>query len=345
MIRLTSMARLAAATSAAVALLAGVGMADPSSRPPADALDLRLIGMNDLHGSLEPPAGSSGRVVLPDGTTVDAGGAAFMATHVRNLEAEVEDSVVVGQGDLIGASPLASALFHDEPTIEVLNSIGMDVNAAGNHEFDEGYAELLRIQRGGCHPVDGCQYHDYGRARFPILGANVTLKRNGLPALPPVWLSFHNGVPVGYIGMPLEGTPEIVSAEGIRDLNFGDEVEAANRYADLLDRFGVRTIVLLVHQGDSTTGGGPDECRILPGGERHCRAGQPEDRRRALRAQPPAVQLRGDRPGRATTAVRARAFVRPDPVGGGPEDQPADQGRHPVRDQGHQPHRDQDGAG
>lgn len=265
MIRLTTMARLAAAVTAAVALLAGVGMADPPSQPPANVLDLRLIGMNDLHGSLEPPAGSSGRVFLPDGTTVDAGGAAFLATHVKNLEAEVGASVVVGQGDLIGASPLASALFHDEPTIEVLNSIGMDANAAGNHEFDEGYAELQRIQRGGCHPVDGCQYHDYRGARFPILGANVTLKRNGLPALPPVWLSFHNGIPVGYIGMPLEGTPEIVAAEGIRDLNFGDEVEAANRYADLLDRFGVRTIVLLVHQGDSTTGGGPDECRILPG--------------------------------------------------------------------------------
>ena len=270
MIRLMSVARLGAATAAAGLLLAGVGIATPESqRGPSAPLDVRLIGMNDLHGNLEPPTGSSGRVTLPDGTTVDAGGAAFMATHVRSLEDAVGESVVVGQGDLIGASPLTSALFHDEPTVEVLNTIGMDVNAAGNHEFDEGYAELKRIQRGGCHPVDGCQFHDpYRGARFPILGANVTLKRNGLPALPPVWLSFHDGVPIGYIGMPLEGTPEIVSAEGIRDLQFGDEVEAADRYADLLHRFGVRTIVLLIHQGDPTTGGGPNECRILPGAGR-----------------------------------------------------------------------------
>jgi 5'-nucleotidase len=269
MIRLRSLAGLVAAMTVAVALLAGVGQADSRHRPPAGSLDLRLIGMNDLHGNLEPPSGSSGRVTLPDGTTVDAGGAAFLATHVRNLRAAVRDSVVVGQGDLIGGSPLASALFHDEPTIEALNSIGMGVNAAGNHEFDEGYAELLRIQRGGCHPVDGCQFHEpYRGARFPILGANVTLKRNGLPALPPVWLSFHQGVPVGYIGMPLEGTPEIVSAEGIRDLAFGDEVEAANRYANLLDRFGIKTIVLLVHQGDQVLGGGPDECRTVPGAGR-----------------------------------------------------------------------------
>jgi 5'-nucleotidase len=266
MIRLRSLGGMVAATAAAVALLAGVGQADSPQRASSNPIDVRLIGMNDLHGNLEPPAGSSGRVTLPDGTTVDAGGAAFLATHVRNLSAAVRESVVVGQGDLIGASPLTSALFHDEPTIETLNSIGMDVTAAGNHEFDEGYAELLRIQRGGCHPVDGCQFHDtYPGARFPILGANVTLRRNGFPALAPVWLSFHNGIPVGYIGMPLEGTPEIVSADGIRDIAFGDEVEAANRYANLLDRLGIKTIVLLVHQGDQVLGGGPDECRTVPG--------------------------------------------------------------------------------
>jgi len=198
---------------------------------------------------------------------VDAGGAAYMATHVNQLRQEVRNSVFVGQGDLIGASPLASALFHDEPTIEVLNKTGMLASAAGNHEFDEGYAEHVRAQRGGCHPVDGCQYHTpYTGSRFPFLAANVTFMRSGLPALPPFWVTSVQGIPVGFIGAPLEGTPEIVSAEGIKDLNFSDEVAAANRYADVLDRLGVKTIILLVHQGDSVIfGNPPNSCNIVPG--------------------------------------------------------------------------------
>jgi 5'-nucleotidase len=120
----------------------GSGHVSATAPAPAPAMagtvELRIIGINDLHGNLQPPTGSSGRVTLPGGGTVDAGGAAFMATHVRQLREQVANSVVVGQGDLIGASPLASALFHDEPTIEVLNAIGVHASAAGNHEFDEG---------------------------------------------------------------------------------------------------------------------------------------------------------------------------------------------------------------
>jgi 5'-nucleotidase len=201
-------------------------------------------------------------VVLPGGGTVDAGGVVYMATHLRQLREQVTNSVVVAQGDLIGASPLASALFHDEPTIEVLNEVGLSVSAAGNHEFDEGYDELLRVQRGGCHPV----HSSYEGSDFPYLAANVTFKNSGLPALLPVWLSFVRGIPVGYIGMPLKGTPEIVSAAGIKNLDFGDEVAAANRYANLLDSFGVKTIVMMMHQGDQViTGNPPDACGIIPG--------------------------------------------------------------------------------
>jgi len=101
---------------------------------------------------------SSGRVSNADGSTTDAGGAAFLATHVKTLESEVKNSILLSAGDNIGASPLVSALFHDEPTIEFLNDIGLDASAVGNHEFDEGYAELKRIQFGGCHPTDGCQF-------------------------------------------------------------------------------------------------------------------------------------------------------------------------------------------
>ena len=267
MIRSIRHGRLFAAVGLAVAAIVAMGSGQVSAAKPPGTVDLRIIGMNDLHGNLQPPAGSSGRVVLPGGGTVDAGGVAFMATHVKQLQQQVANSVVVAQGDLIGASPLASALFHDEPTIDILNDVGLSLSAAGNHEFDEGYNELLRIQRGGCHPVDGCQFHTtYEGADFPYLAANVTFKNSGLPAFLPVWLSFVQGIPVGYIGMPLEGTPEIVSAEGIKNLAFGDEVEAANRYADLLDSFGVKTIVMMMHQGDQViTGNPPDACGIIPG--------------------------------------------------------------------------------
>jgi 5'-nucleotidase len=256
-----------AITAAAATVISATGpaQADVQSLRGRGTVDVRLIGINDLHGNLEPPTGSSGRVVLADGTTVDAGGAAYNATHIKNLQKEVKNSVVVGQGDLIGASPLVSGLFHDEPTIEVLNKVGMDTTAAGNHEFDEGYQELQRIQRGGCHPKDGCQFRDtYSGAHFPILGANVTQARNGLPALPPFWVEFRDGMPIGFIGMPLKDVPILVDPNGIKQIQFGDEVKAANRYANFLDAIGVKSIVLLIHQGDQVTspGGGPNACNV-----------------------------------------------------------------------------------
>ena len=242
-----------AITAAAATVISATGpaQADVQSLRGRGTVDVRLIGINDLHGNIEPPTGSSGRVILPDGTTVDAGGAAFNATHIKNLQSEVKNSVIVGQGDLIGASPIVSALFHDEPTIEVLNKVGMDATAAGNHEFDEGYKELLRMQRGGCHPVDGCQFSEkYKGANFPILGANVTDAKHGLPALPPFWVEIRDGIPIGFIGMPLKDVPILVDPNGIKELKFGDEVKAANKYANLLDAIGIKSIVLLVHQGD-----------------------------------------------------------------------------------------------
>ena len=258
-----------AITAAAATVISATGpaQADAQSLRGRGTVDVRLIGINDLHGNIEPPSGSSGRVILPDGTTVDAGGAAYNATHIKNLQKEVKNSVVVGQGDLIGASPIVSALFHDEPTIEVLNKVGMDTTAAGNHEFDEGYKELLRMQRGGCHPTDGCQFRDtYPGAQFPILGANVTKAKTGLPALPPFWVEIRDGMPIGFIGMPLKDVPILVDPNGIKELQFGDEVKAANRYANFLDAIGVKSIVLLIHQGDQVTAptGGPNACNVAP---------------------------------------------------------------------------------
>jgi 5'-nucleotidase len=250
-------------------LLAGLGatQAAPAEAAPTGTISLRLIAFNDLHGNLQPPTGSSGRVTLDDGSTVNAGGAAYLATHVAQLRAAAPRSVVLSAGDNIGASPLASALFHDEPTIEVLNALGLTASAVGNHEFDEGYKELLRIQTGGCHPVDGCQFRPtYGGARFPYLGANVTTTK-GLPALLPFTVTFVDRIPVGVIGVTLEDLPTVVTADAVRGLRFGDEVKAIDQTSAVLDKLGVKAQVVLLHQGDDTSGAsGPDACAVAPGG-------------------------------------------------------------------------------
>lgn len=258
---LTKLTTLAAAAVAAMGLAAGTATAAPST-----TTDVRLITFNDFHGNLQPPAGSSGRVTLPGGTTVDAGGAAYLATHVKRLRGEVRNSVVLSAGDNVGASPLDSALFHDEPTMELLNQLGVSASVLGNHELDEGYRELLRMQFGGCHPTDGCQFRDsYRGASFPILGANMYFD-NGLPAAFPFTIKVSGGVPVGIIGVTLKDLPLVVTPEAVEGLEFGDEVQAINRSSRLLDLLGVKTQVVLLHQGDNTQGGGgPDECRTVPG--------------------------------------------------------------------------------
>ncbi|MEU9637677.1 bifunctional metallophosphatase/5'-nucleotidase [Streptomyces tendae] len=216
--------------------------------------DVQLLSFNDLHGNLEPPAGSSGRVteVQPDGTTktIDAGGVEYLATHLREARKGNRYSITAAGGDMVGASPLLSGLFHDEPTIEALNKLDLDVTSVGNHEFDEGAKELARLQNGGCHPTEGC-YADkeFKGADFPYLAANVLDEKTGKPFLKPYWVWKQRGVKVGFIGVTLEGTPDIVSAEGVKGLKFKDEVETINKYAKELQRQGVKSIVALIHEG------------------------------------------------------------------------------------------------
>ncbi|ANJ08252.1 bifunctional metallophosphatase/5'-nucleotidase [Streptomyces parvulus] len=216
--------------------------------------DVQLLSFNDLHGNLEPPAGSSGRVteVQPDGTTktIDAGGVEYLATHLREARKGNRYSVTAAGGDMVGASPLLSGLFHDEPAIEALNQLDLDVTSVGNHEFDEGAKELARLQKGGCHPTEGC-YTDkrFKGADFPYLAANVLDEKTRKPILKPYWVWKKNGVKVGFIGVTLEGTPNIVSAEGVKGLSFKDEVETINKYAKELQRQGVKSIVALIHEG------------------------------------------------------------------------------------------------
>ncbi|MFH9041574.1 bifunctional metallophosphatase/5'-nucleotidase [Streptomyces sp. NPDC017966] len=216
--------------------------------------DVQLLSFNDLHGNLEPPSGSSGRVteLQHDGTTktVDAGGVEYLATHLREAREGNRYSITAAGGDMVGASPLLSGLFHDEPTIEALNKLDLDVTSVGNHEFDEGAAELGRLQNGGCHPTEGC-YTDkeFKGADFPYLAANVLDEKTGKPVLKPYWVWKKQGVKVGFIGVTLEGTPDIVSAEGVKGLTFKDEVETIDKYAKELQRQGVKSIVALIHEG------------------------------------------------------------------------------------------------
>jgi 5'-nucleotidase len=240
-----------AALVIAVAVLAPTAVSAAKPAEPGPNVNVQLLAINDFHGNLQPPTGSSGRI----GAT-NAGGVEYLGTLIKNLEAtNPKGTLEVSAGDLIGASPLVSAAFHDEPTIEAMNALGLDVSAVGNHEFDEGVTELLRMQNGGCHPIDGCQDGDgFAGANFEYLAANVVYKSNGQPIFPAYTIKNINGAKIGFIGLTLKGTPLIVSQDGIQDVNFLDEAQTINAASVALRAQGARTIVVLLHEGGFQSG-------------------------------------------------------------------------------------------
>jgi 5'-nucleotidase len=218
---------------------------------------VQLLGLNDFHGALKPTNIAG----------VPHGGVEYLSTWVQSLEATNPDNtLVVSAGDLIGASPLLSALFHDEPSIEAMNALGLDYNAVGNHEFDEGATELLRMQSGGCHPVDGCLDGDpFAGADFEFLAANVMVDATGTPLFPAFSVRELGGVKVAMIGMTLEGTPSIVTPSGVAGLTFNDEADTVNALVPVLQGMGVETIVVLVHEGGVPLAGGINDCNGISG--------------------------------------------------------------------------------
>ncbi len=246
----------------ALALCAGLGA------QAAGPVHISLIAINDFHGNIQPPAGS---VLVPDaaspfGARVAAGGAAYLSALVQDLKSRNPgQSLVVGAGDLVGATPLASGLFHDEPTIEVLNQIGLDVSSVGNHEFDKGRTELLRLQHGGCYPrptdgsvgvvgVDTCMNAGtFAGARFQYLAANVLDTRSGNTLFPATALREVAGVKIGFIGLTLRATPAVVTPAGVEGLQFLSEVATVNRLAPQLKAQGAAAVVVLIHQGGQTS--------------------------------------------------------------------------------------------
>ncbi len=244
-----------------LAACAGSPPATPAPHAAAGPVHLQLIAFNDFHGNLEPP---SGTVRLPDGT-VPAGGGAWLAAHVARLRAEEPDAtLVVGAGDLIGASPLPSALTHDEPTIALMDVLGLDVSSVGNHEFDEGLDELLRLQRGGCRTDLPCKA-PFAGAHFTYLAANVT-DRSGKTILPGTLVKKVGGATVGLVGVVLHETPSLVTPSGVAGLMFGDEADAVNAAVPRLREAGADVIVVLIDQGGSQAPGSPPgECRGFKG--------------------------------------------------------------------------------
>jgi 5'-nucleotidase len=242
-----------------------------ASRAPMQPVTVGIIAINDFHGALEPPRQS---ILASDGKggflAVPAGGAAWLASAIDAVRAKYPNHLTVSAGDLIGGTPITSALFLDEPAIGVMNRIGLDFNAVGNHEFDLGVEELLRKQYGGCAQHTArkpCQVEQFKGASFPFLAGN-TLKEDGSTLFPATALkSFGSGkrkVTVGLIGLTLKGTGGLLNPEFSKGLTFTDEADTANRLAGRLKAQGADAIVLLIHQGGRTMGDpGPDSCNKL----------------------------------------------------------------------------------
>jgi 5'-nucleotidase len=221
---------------------------------------VRLIAFNDLHGHLE----STG-LTLPWPDPADkskvhrlhAGGAAHLAGLVQSLRAGARHHLTLSGGDMIGATPLVSALFFHESTIEVANRMGVDIGVLGNHEFDAGQDELLRIQNGGCapnkadSPFVSCALGRFEGAKFQMFAANVR-KADDVPLFPASVVREFGGIRVGFIGAVTKLTPNIVVPSGVAGLKFLEEAASINAEAQRLKAQGVEALVAVIHEGGET---------------------------------------------------------------------------------------------
>lgn len=249
----------------AAALLAACAGLSGGPVPTGEPVRLRLIAFNDLHGNLEstgltlpwPDPAQPGKAVR-----LAAGGAAHLSGTIQALRAGAPHSLVISSGDAIGATPLISALFLHESTVDVLNRIGVDMAIPGNHEFDAGKDELLRVMGGGCRPNKSdvltlsCPLGEVGAerhpgARFPHFAANVATAE-GKTLFPPSIVKTVAGVRVGFIGAVTQVTPTIVVPSGVAGLKFTDEADAINAEAARLKAQGVQALVAVIHEGGDT---------------------------------------------------------------------------------------------
>ena len=252
----------------AAALATSCGLFTLPATAQQGTIKAKIVGFNDFHGNLQSPGTFGRNTGVPSAERPPVGGADYLAGYVAQVKAANRHTAIVGAGDFIGATPLISALFFDEPAVETLNRIGLDFIAVGNHEFDRGSAELKRLQSGGCKLTNGltdpnsCRGAEVGTpvpfegARFQWLSANVIEKATGKPLLPPVGIRRFGTASVAFIGMTLEGTPGIVTPTGVAGLEFKDEAETVNALVPKLRRAGIEAIVVLLHQGGFQGGAG-----------------------------------------------------------------------------------------
>jgi 5'-nucleotidase len=237
----------------AALFLAGCAAHVPPPAPVAQApIEVQILAINDFHGNIETPS-EPVAITQPDGTILKArvGGAAQLASALERARQGHPNSITVAAGDLIGASPLASAYFLDEPTIDSMNLLGLSVASVGNHEFDKGSAELLRMQNGGCETHTSrvpCRLERFSGARFQYLSANV-LRADGSSLFPATAIRQVGPIRIGFIGETLKDTGTLVSPAGVAGLHFTDEAATANALVPKLKAAGADAIVLLIHQG------------------------------------------------------------------------------------------------
>ena len=248
-------------SSVAAAVLAGALAALSSGcalgpRLPPGVVEVQLVTLNDFHGNLEPSKYVWDSVRNSDTRTVMAGGIDTLGAALQAWRKRDPELLLVGAGDLIGASPAISSMWADEPTMAAMDLLGLRASTVGNHEFDAGRVELLRQQKGGCKSPradKACKFDpDYAGARFSYLAANVIDMATRKPILPAYKIETAHGVKVAFIGTVLRETAETSLASGIAGLEFIDEADAINRQLPELRRQGVGVFVVLLHQGGTT---------------------------------------------------------------------------------------------
>ncbi|MDP1980806.1 bifunctional UDP-sugar hydrolase/5'-nucleotidase [Undibacterium sp.] len=242
--------------SIASALLAACASTDTATtaKNQVATTDITIFSINDFHGNLQadqpvPFVATKNNPVRPgEKISVPAGGYAFLTTKLKERRQAVGNSIFVGAGDLIGASPMGSALMKDEPVIEALNRLDLSATAVGNHEFDNGTADLMRKIKGEC-PTTGCTYADFKGAKFSYLGANIHEVGSNKPWLTPYVIRQVGDVKIGFIGAVTADVPNLVAGDAVKHLRFEDEATAINRYVPELQKQGVAAIVVLIHEG------------------------------------------------------------------------------------------------
>ncbi|MGC1328723.1 metallophosphoesterase, partial [Pseudomonas sp.] len=225
---------------------------------PAKPVTINIAAVNDFHGNLVAtplsypmPSAPGGKVVMK------AGGIDALSGVIAQLRQQDPHLLLIGGGDMIGGSPPISSMWADEPTLDALGLLGLKFSVIGNHELDQGSAELQRQIHGGCdspRPDKACQFDkDYRGTQFPYIAANLIDKGTGKPLFAPYQIEEVNGVKVAFVGAVLRDVASVVSAKGMQGLSTIDEADAINAQLPALHQQGVDAVVAVIHQGGETT--------------------------------------------------------------------------------------------